>query len=111
LLHKNLIQSIPRKNWMILHKIGHVIQIVVHQFERKTSAKRFLSEKNWSPFIPRYAGTRRIGTKEKKMIPYKPHICGKQIESILGTRDNMTKKVFNLNNRIPHSVRLVNPFT
>jgi hypothetical protein len=34
---------------------------------------------------------------------------GKQVESILGTRKNMTKKVFNLNNTIPHSVHLVDP--
>jgi hypothetical protein len=43
------------------------------------------------------------------MIPYKPYIRGKHIESILGTHKNMTKKVFNLNNMIPHSVRLVGP--
>jgi hypothetical protein len=30
---------------MILHKIGHVIQIVVHQFVRKMSAKKILSLK------------------------------------------------------------------
>ncbi len=44
------------------------------------------------------------------MVPYKPYVCGKHVESILGTRKNMTKKVFILNNTIPHSVRLVNPF-
>jgi hypothetical protein len=33
LLHKNSIHSISRK-------IGHVIQIVVHQFVHKTSAKK-----------------------------------------------------------------------
>ncbi len=43
------------------------------------------------------------------MTPYKPHVRGKHVESILGTRENMTKKVFNLNNMIPHSVRLVDP--
>ncbi len=47
--------------------------------------------------------------RRKKSIPYKPYIHGKHIESIIGTRENMTKKVFNLNNTIPHSVRLVNP--
>jgi hypothetical protein len=47
--------------------------------------------------------------RRKKLIPYKPYVCGKHVESILGTRKNMTKKVFNLNNTIPHSVRLVNP--
>jgi hypothetical protein len=87
-----------------------VIQIAVRQFVRKTSAKKVLkSEKNWSPFIPRYAGMRRISTKEKKMIPYKPYVRGKQVESILGIRKNMTKTGFNLNNMVPHSVRLVDP--
>jgi hypothetical protein len=95
---------------LILRKIGHVIQIVVHQFVRKTSAKKILeSEKNWSPFIPRYAGICRIIAKEKKSIPYKPYVRGKHVESILGTPKNMTKKVFDLNNTIPHSVRLVDP--
>jgi hypothetical protein len=66
-------------------KIIHVIQIVVHQFVRKTSAKKDLSVKNWFPFIPRYAGIRRISTKEKKMIPCKPYVRKKHVESILGT--------------------------
>jgi hypothetical protein len=43
------------------------------------------------------------------MIPYKPFVRGKHVESILGTCKNMTKKVFNFNNMIPHSVRLFNP--
>jgi hypothetical protein len=43
------------------------------------------------------------------MIPYEPYVWEKHVESILGTRKNLTKKVFNLNNTIPHSVRLVNP--
>jgi hypothetical protein len=51
---------------MVLRKIGHVIQIVVHQLVRKTSAKKNpKSEKNWSPFIPRYPGIRRISTRRK----------------------------------------------
>jgi hypothetical protein len=44
------------------------------------------------------------------MIPYEPYVRRKHIESILGTRENMTKKVFNLNNTIPHSVSLVDPY-
>jgi hypothetical protein len=40
LLHTNLVHSILRKNRTILRKIGHVMQIVVHQFVRKTSAKK-----------------------------------------------------------------------
>ena len=43
------------------------------------------------------------------MIPKKPYVCGKHVESILETCKNMTKKLFILNNTIPHSVRLVNP--
>jgi hypothetical protein len=62
-LHTNSLHS-------ILHKIGHIIQIVVHQFVRKTSAKKIpKSEKNWSPLIPGYAGIRRNNTKEKKIDP------------------------------------------
>jgi hypothetical protein len=71
------------------------------------SAEKKSSEKNWSPFIPRYAGICRIITKEKKMIPYKPYVHGKHVESILGTHKNMTKKIFNLITTIPHSVHLV----
>jgi hypothetical protein len=48
--------------------------------------------------------------RRKKLIPYKPYVRGKHVESILGTRENMTKKVFILNNTIPHSVHLVDPF-
>ncbi len=63
LLHTNLIHS-------ILHKIGHVMQIVVHQFVCKTSSKKIpKSEVNQSPFIPRYAQIRRINTKEKIIGP------------------------------------------
>ncbi len=39
-LHTNSIHSISRKNWTISRKIGHVIQIVVHQFVRKTSTEK-----------------------------------------------------------------------
>jgi hypothetical protein len=39
-LHTNSIHSISRKNWTNSHKIGHVIQIVVHQFVHKTSAEK-----------------------------------------------------------------------
>ncbi len=86
LLHTNSIHS-------ILRKIGHVIQIVVHQFVHKTSAKKIhKSVKYQPPFIPRYAEICRISTKEKKMIPYKPYVRRKHVESILGTLKNMTKK-------------------
>jgi hypothetical protein len=92
LSHTNSLHSILRKNWTILHKIRHVIQIVVHQFVRKTSAKKNDLKKNWSPFTPRYAGIRRVSTKEKKLIPYKSYVRGKHVESILGTCKNMTIK-------------------
>jgi hypothetical protein len=49
--------------------------------------------------------------RRKRMIPYKPYVLGKHKESILGTCKNMTKKVFNLNNMIPHSVHLVDPLS
>ncbi len=63
LLHTNSIHS-------ILHKIGHVIQIVVHQFVHKTSAKKNPNPvKKRSPFILRCVGICRISTKEKKMDP------------------------------------------
>jgi hypothetical protein len=42
LLHTNLIDSILHKNHTILHKLGHVIQIVIHQFVPNTSAKKNL---------------------------------------------------------------------
>ncbi len=33
----------------------------------------------------------------QNLIPYKTFVREKHVESILGTRENMTKKVFNLN--------------
>ena len=33
----------------------------------------------------------------QNLIPYKTYVPEKHVESILGTRKNMTKKVFNLN--------------
>ncbi len=70
LLHTNSLHSMLPKNRTFLRKIGHVIQIVVHQFVHKTSAKKISKVwKNWSPFTPRYAGIRRIITKEKKIDP------------------------------------------
>jgi hypothetical protein len=56
LLHTNLLHSILRKNWTILRKMGHVIQIVVHQFVRKTSAKKKSCLKKIGPSSP--PGTR-----------------------------------------------------
>ncbi len=103
LLHTKWIHSISCN-------IGHIIQIVVHQFVRKMIAKKIPVCKKRSPFILRYAGICRISTKEKKLIPYKPYVCKKHVESILGTRESMSKKVINLNNTIPHSQCLVDPF-
>ncbi len=89
-LHTNSLHS-------ILHKIEHVIQIVVHQFVHKTTAKKysFSLKKNQSPLIPRYAGIRKISTKE-----YREH--AKHMEKI--------STIYSLNNTIPHNVHLVNPF-
>jgi hypothetical protein len=53
LLHTNLLHSISRKNRTILRKIGHVIQIVVHQFVHKTSAEKiFCLKTNGLPLPP-----------------------------------------------------------
>jgi hypothetical protein len=79
LLHTNLIH-------LILRKFGHVIQIVVHQFVCKTSAKKFLSLKKINP--PLSPGTRKYVEsvlRRKKLISYQPYVCKKQVESILGT--------------------------
>jgi hypothetical protein len=110
LLHTSSIHSILHKNWTILRKIGQVIQIVVHQYVCKTSTKKNSCLKKLNP--PLSPGTRKYVESElrrKKLIPYKPYIRKKHVESIPGTNKNMTKKVFNLNNTIPHSVRLVDP--
>ncbi len=48
LLHTNSIHS-------ILHKIGHVIQIVVHQFVRKMSAEKICLKKT-VPLYPQVRG-------------------------------------------------------
>ncbi len=104
MLHTNLIYSISRK-------IGHVMQIVVHRFVHITNAKKkILSWKTIDP--PLSPGMREYiesVLRRKKLIPYKPYVRMKHVESILGTRENMNKKIFNLNNTIPHSVSLVNP--
>jgi hypothetical protein len=66
--------------------------------------------KKISPPLP--PGTREYVEsvlRRKKSVPYKPYVRRNHVESILGTWKNMTKKVFNLNNRIPRSVCLVNP--
>jgi hypothetical protein len=87
LLHTNSLHS-------ILRKIGHVIQIVVHQFVHKTSAeKKILSlKKNGSPLSPGMREYVESVQRRKKTIPYKPHVHGKHVESVLGTCKNMTKK-------------------
>jgi hypothetical protein len=51
-IHAYSIHSILRKNQTILRKIGQVIQIVVHQFVRKTSAEKKMSEKIGPPLSP-----------------------------------------------------------
>ncbi len=74
--------------------------------------KKILSLKKINP--PLSPGMRKYVEsvlRRKKSIPYEPYVCKKHVESILGTSKNMTKKVFILNNTIPHSVRLVNPLS
>ncbi len=86
MLHANLIHT-------ILRKIGHVIQIVVHQFVHKTSTKKILSlEKIDPPLSPGTGKYVESVLRRKKMIPYKPYVHKKHVESILGTRKNLTKK-------------------
>jgi hypothetical protein len=78
---------------MILRKIGHVIQIVVHQFVRKTSTEKHSCLKKIGP--PLSPGTREYVEsvlRRTKLIPYQPYIRGKHVQSILGTHENMTKK-------------------
>jgi hypothetical protein len=85
--------SISRKNWTILCKIGQVIQIVVHQFVCKTSTeKKSKSEKNNPPLSPGTCKCVESVLRRKKLIPYKPYLRKKHVESILGTRENLTKK-------------------
>ncbi len=56
-LHTNALHS-------ILCKIGDVIQIVVHWFVCKTTAKKILSLKKIGPLIHRYMEIPKISTKE-----------------------------------------------
>ena len=80
LLHTNSIHSISHKNWMILHKIGQVIQIVVHQFVCKTSTK-----KNWSlkkigpPLSPGMQEYVESVLRRKKLSPYHCYVRGKHV--------------------------------
>ena len=70
-----------------------MIQIVVHQFVRKTSAKKNpKSEKNHSPLSPGMREYVESVLRRKKTIPYKPYVRKKHVESILGTCKNMTLK-------------------
>jgi hypothetical protein len=76
LLHTNSIHSTSRKKWMILHKIGQVIQIVVHQFVRKMSANKKIprSEKNDPPLSSGTCEYVESILSRKKSIPYKPYV-------------------------------------
>ena len=92
----NCIRSICTKTNSIhssLHKIRQVIQIVVHQFVPKTSAKNnSKSEKNHPPLSPGMHEYIESVLRRKKQIPYKPYVNKKHVESILGTCKNMTEK-------------------
>jgi hypothetical protein len=71
---------------MISRKIGQVIQIVVHQFVRKTSAENNSCQKKIDP--PLSPGTREYVEsvlRRKKLIPFKPYVREKHVESKLGT--------------------------
>ncbi len=78
LSHTNLIHS-------ILRKIGHVIQIVVHQSGHKTSTeKNPKSVKIGPPLSPGMREYVESVLRRKKMIPYKPYVCRKHR---INTRD------------------------
>ena len=72
LLHSNLLHSILRKNQTILRKIGHVIQIVVHQFVRKTSAEKNRLKKNSPPLSPGMREYVELVLRRKKQPPINP---------------------------------------
>ncbi len=70
------------------------MQIVVHQFVCKMSTKKILSLKKIDPSLS--PGTHEYVEsvlRRKKLIPYKPYVCKKHVESILGTRENMNIKI------------------
>ncbi len=78
MLHINLIH--------ILHEIGHVIQIVVHQFLHKTSTKKNPKpEKNNPPLSPGTGEYIESVLRRKKPIPYKPYVRKKTHR--INTRD------------------------
>jgi hypothetical protein len=49
--------------------------------------------------------------RRKKLIPYKPYVREKHVESILGAFLTHEKNIYNLNTMICDSVHLVNPLT
>ncbi len=70
-----------------------MIQIVVHQFVRKSSAEKNSCLKKIDPLYPRVrANNVESVLRRKKSIPYKPYVRKKHVESILGTCEHMTKK-------------------
>jgi hypothetical protein len=69
-LHTNSIHSILRKNRTISRKIGHVIQIVVHQFVRKTTTDKNSSlKKIGPPLSPGMLEYVESVLRRKKLIP------------------------------------------
>ncbi len=98
-------------NNFVCNKFVLVLLQIVLQFVHETTAKiKSLSLKKLVSLDPQLRGNMlNQYWGEKKLIPYKPHVRGEQVESILGTWENMIKNVFNLNNMIPHNVRLVDP--
>ncbi len=80
----------------------------------KRAPKKNLSWKKINPSLS--PGTRKYVEsvlRRKKMIPYKPYVHKKHVESILvlGTFLTHEKKLFNLNTTICDSVRVVDPYS
>ncbi len=69
------------------------MQIVVHQFVHKMSAKKYSRLKKIGPSLsPGMWEYVESVLRRKKLIPYEPYVHGKHVESILGICKNMTKK-------------------
>ncbi len=103
LLHTNSLHSISHKNWTCDTNCS------THLYIKRAPKKSLSLKKIGPPLLPVTQKYVESVPRRKKSIPYKLHVRRKQVESILGTWKNMTKNIFNVNNRIPHSVCLVDP--
>ncbi len=69
-----------------------------HDNLRKFLLGLFILQKQWDPNFLHDCFSKILRTFfVKKLIPYKTYVQEKHVESILGTCNKMTKKVFNLN--------------